>query len=334
MQVPPKLPDDMARVATLRALNVLDTSAEERFDRLTRLAKRLFDIPIALVSLVDENRQWFKSCQGLDIREAPRSTSFCGHAICSDDVLLIPDATLDLRFHDNPLVTGDPHIRFYAGRPLAAPNGAKLGTLCLIDRRPRTLDAEEMALLHDLADMAERELAAVQMATIDELTALSNRRGFAMLAQHALDMCRRFLRPATLVYMDMNGFKAINDRFGHAEGDRALAAFGQALRTAFRDSDLVARMGGDEFAVLLTNTDSDGAGDALVRLRTHVETWNGGNTRAYALDYCAGVIAFDPARHMNVQDLMAEADGAMYAQKAQRKRRRASPSSRGRSSAA
>ena len=173
--------DEATRVGTLRALDILDTAAEERFDRLTRLAKRLFGVPIALVSLVDTNRQWFKSCDGLGATETPREISFCGHAILSDDILVIPDALLDDRFCDNPLVVDDPHIRFYAGCPLRAPNGSRLGTLCLIDRAPRMFDADELQPLRDLAHMAEQELAAVQLATTDELTQISNRRGFARL---------------------------------------------------------------------------------------------------------------------------------------------------------
>ncbi|WP_066740882.1 diguanylate cyclase [Cupriavidus sp. D384] len=322
MQLPPIPANEAIRLATLRSLNVLDTPPEERFDRLTRLAKRLFGVPIAVVSLVDANRQWFKSCEGLDDSEASRDTSFCGHAICGDDILLIPDATQDLRFHDNPLVTGEPHIRFYAGRPLSAPNGAKIGTLCLIDRKPRGFDDEDRALLHDLAQMAEQELAAVHMATMDELTLLSNRRGFTVLGQHAIELCRRLGRPATLVFFDMDGFKPINDRFGHAEGDRALCAFGAELRAAFRESDVVGRIGGDEFAVLLTNADENGCQDALARLQLQLDAWNARNPLGYALQFSAGAIAFDHLRHGNIQDLLAEADAAMYANKAARKAQR------------
>jgi len=322
MLLPPIPINESARLATLASLNILDTPPEERFDRLTRLAKRLFGVPIALVSLIDANRQWFKSCDGLDVPESPRDTSFCGHAICEDDILLIPDATLDPRFHDNPLVTGDPHIRFYAGRPLSAPDGMKLGTLCLIVRKPRDFSAEDRALLHDLAQMAEQELAAVHMATMDELTALSNRRGFTMLGQHAIEMCRRLSRPATLVFFDMDGFKPINDRFGHAEGDRALRAFGGELRSVFRESDVVGRLGGDEFAVLLTNTDSAGCQDALARLQRQVQAWNQRNPLGYALRYSAGVIGFNPHFHRSVDDLLAEADAAMYVNKTERKQGR------------
>jgi GAF domain-containing protein len=121
------------RLATLRSLGILDTSHEERFDRVTRMSKRLFDVPIALVSLVDESRQWFKSSAGLDTLETPRDIAFCGHAILDENIFHVPDATKDPRFADNPLVTGPPDIRFYAGRPLHAPNGDRMGTLCIID---------------------------------------------------------------------------------------------------------------------------------------------------------------------------------------------------------
>lgn len=323
MQAPATLPDEAERLAALRALNLLDTPAEERFDRFTRLVKRMFDVPIALVSLVDENRQWFKSRDGLALAEGPRDTSFCGHAICADGILVIPDATLDVRFHDNPLVTGDPHIRFYAGRPLSAPGGHKIGTLCLIDRKPRSLDAEDLLALDDLAHLVERELAVTQLATIDDLTMLSNRRGFAMLATAALDTCRRLARTLTLVYIDMNSFKAINDRFGHAEGDHALAAFAQILKGSLRHSDLVARMGGDEFAVLLTDTDQARATEAVSRFRTHIADWNARRTLPYALDFSAGIVELDAARHHTVHELLADADRAMYAQKMERKRKSA-----------
>jgi GGDEF domain-containing protein len=252
MLAPNEPANESTRIQMLHGLNLLDSEPEERFDRLTRLAKRLFNVPIALVTLVDKDRQWFKSCVGLNVTETPRSISFCGHAILKNELLLVPDATQDERFHDNPLVTGEPKIRFYAGYPLTVPNGNKMGTLCLIDTKPRELDDEERALLRDLAGMAEQELMAVQMASMDELTLLSNRRGFKMLAQHALDACARVDKPATLLFFDLNDFKQINDLYGHAEGDSALKTFADVLRIAFRESDVVGRLGGDEFVALLT----------------------------------------------------------------------------------
>ena len=124
MQKPGKPADEAQRLEALRALSILDTLPEERFDRLTRLAKRLFGVPIALVSLVDDHRQWFKSRQGLEVSETPRDISFCGHAVLGDDIFLVTDASKDERFFDNPLVTDDPHIRFYDGCPLGRPRAA------------------------------------------------------------------------------------------------------------------------------------------------------------------------------------------------------------------
>jgi diguanylate cyclase (GGDEF)-like protein len=311
--------DEATRLATLRALNILDSSPEERFDRLTRLAKRLFGVPIALVSLVDANRQWFKSCVGIGASETGRDISFCGHAILGDDIFLIPDATLDARFHDNPLVVGEPKIRFYAGCPLKVPNGSKLGTLCLIDREPRDLDEDDRALLKDLARMAEQELAAVQLATMDELTLLSNRRGFMALAQHALKLCARLQRPAALLFIDLDGFKPINDRFGHAEGDRALTAFAALLKRVFRDSDVVGRLGGDEFVVLMTNASMPECGVALDRLHDALAEHNRAAQRGYDIRFSAGSLEYDRARHGSIDDLLAGADAMMY----ERKRARA-----------
>jgi diguanylate cyclase (GGDEF)-like protein len=319
MQKPAKPENEATRIETLRALNILDSSPEERFDRLTRLAKRLFNVPIALVSLVDENRQWFKSCQGLAASETPRDISFCGHAILGDDVFLIPDAAQDNRFFDNPLVTEEPHIRFYAGCPLVVGDGNKLGTLCLIDREPRRLDEEDLALLRDLARMAEQELAALQLATLDELTMISNRRGFEALAQHAISMCIRKDESASLMYFDLDHFKPINDRFGHAEGDRALRDFARLLQQTFRESDVIGRIGGDEFAVFATGAVDEGLASALGRLHAAVAEFNREGQRGYDLAYSVGAVAFDATQHRAVGDIMKAADTLMYQHKQQRR---------------
>ncbi len=317
---PPSIPaNEQLRLDTLRALNILDTSAEERFDRLTRLARRLFGVPIALVSLVDANRQWFKSCIGLSSTESPREVSFCGHAILDDGILLVPDALLDERFHDNPLVVDEPGIRFYAGCPLSVANGSKLGTLCLIDVQPREFGEEDRALLRDLARMAEQELAALQLATMDELTLLSNRRGFSALAQHALNVCKRLDKPATLLFFDLDNFKGINDRFGHAEGDRALSVFAAQLRQSLRDSDVIGRLGGDEFVALLTGSNAALCQATLARLKSAMDAINEQAARGYDIAFSVGSVQFDAARHDGTTALLAEADAAMYANKACRK---------------
>jgi len=157
---PPLPPDESERLASLRALGLLDTEAEERFDRITHLARVLFDVPIVLISLVDADRQWFKSRQGLQAKETAREVSFCGHAILGAEIFEIPDATADARFRDNPLVSGAPDVRFYAGAPLSAPDGHRIGTLCLVDRKPRQLTQTQRQVLKELAVLVEHEIAA------------------------------------------------------------------------------------------------------------------------------------------------------------------------------
>ncbi len=156
----PEIPaNESARLHALEDSALLDTPPEERFDRLTRIARLAFSAPIALVSLVDEKRQWFKSCQGLDASQTSRDISFCGHAILSDQVFTVEDTRLDSRFSDNPLVTGPPWIRFYAGAPIHDQQGYRLGTLCIIDTRSRSLDSAQEELLKELARCVEDEIS-------------------------------------------------------------------------------------------------------------------------------------------------------------------------------
>lgn len=156
--IAPLPPNEHERVQSLRALEILDTPPEERFDRITRLAAQLIGTPIVLVSLVDEARQWFKSAVGLDAKQTPRDVAFCAHAILGSDVLVVPDAHKDPRFAENPLVTGAPHVRFYAGAPLSLSDGVQVGTLCAIDTRSRTLSEDEHRTLKDLAQIVVDEL--------------------------------------------------------------------------------------------------------------------------------------------------------------------------------
>ncbi|MES9993307.1 MAG: sensor domain-containing diguanylate cyclase [Candidatus Thiodiazotropha sp.] len=312
MQKPDKPRNERSRLESLQSINVLDTPAEERFDRLARMAKRLFGVPIALVSLVDENRQWFKSCIGLNARETPRDISFCGHAILGDKVFVIPNAVEDERFADNPLVVDNPKIRFYAGCPLRSPDGHKLGTLCIIDREPRDFSSDDLEVLVDLAAMVEHELAAMQMATIDELTNISNRRGFMQLAQHSLNLYAREGIDASLVFIDLDNFKPVNDRYGHAEGDRVLAHVAQQLESTFRSSDIIARLGGDEFVVLLGNADKWRAEELIKHYQQLLTKTRSDLGFEYDISFSYGVVEFDPEKHPTVDALLKESDMLMY----------------------
>ncbi len=147
MMEAPVLFHEPDRMADLRAIKLLDTPPEERFDRLVRLARHVFNVPIAYIALVDTDRQWFKASCGLNETETPRNTSFCGHAIAGDQLLIVENAQLDPRFEHNPMVTGEPFINFYAGHPLRGPNGHNIGTFCLADRKPRRLSPQEIRLV-------------------------------------------------------------------------------------------------------------------------------------------------------------------------------------------
>ncbi len=314
---PPECPaNERLRLDALRTTGLLDTPTEERFDRLTRLARRVFSVPIALVSLVDENRQWFKSCQGLNVRETPRNISFCGHTILGEEVMVVPDAKADPNFADNPLVTETPNIRFYAGYPLKVADGYRLGTLCIIDNKPRQLSDEDLSLLRDLGRIVEEELLALQLVATDELTGLSNRRGFTVMADNALSICQRLQRPAALLFFDIDRFKAINDSFGHAEGDRALCAFAEILRDTFRSCDVLGRLCGDEFAVFLSGYDALDRERVLARMDECVRRFNADPERDYPLAYSVGFVTLDSERHSSLDEMLAEADRLMYAHKA------------------
>lgn len=313
----PSMPvDETQRLMSLHSLRILDTPSEERYDRITRMAKRLFNIEICLVSLVDSERQWFKSRQGLDACETSREISFCGHAILNDGPFIVNDTSLDKRFVDNPLVTDAPFIRFYAGCPIKNPDGYRIGTLCIIDPKPREFSDKDVESLSDLAAMVEDEVRVSSQITVDDLTQVANRRGFHLVASHLLSLCRRTGTSAELAFFDLDGFKAINDTFGHAAGDQLLQHFAKLLVKCFRTADAIGRLGGDEFVVLLGNSAGCSA-TALQRLRGMAAEAECDIKQQ--LDWSVGTIQFDPDRHSTVEAMLADADSRMYDDKVQRR---------------
>ncbi|SFD95221.1 diguanylate cyclase with GAF sensor [Marinobacter sp. DSM 26671] len=310
--------DETLRVHTLRELNILDTAPEDRFDRLTRLAKRMFNVPIALVSLIDSDRQWFKSSIGLPVSQTARSVSFCGHAILQNEAFVVPDASLDPRFATNPLVLGEPHIRFYAGQPLKLGNGIVLGTLCIIDSVPRSFSDEDREALRDLAKIVENELIAIHMAVEDELTGLPNRRGFLHQAQKTISLCYRLGKPAALIFFDLTRFKQINDQYGHDEGDRALKTFGRLLDNLTRESDTSARLAGDEFVLLMNDASAEAAKECVARLEKGVRDYNEHSGKPYDIRFNEGIVELDLQTDHSVQLLLKLADAMMYQQKRKR----------------
>lgn len=309
----PEIPQNEAeRLHALRALQILDSSHEERFDRVTRLARRLFGVPISLVSLIDEDRQWFKSAQGLDVSETSREVSFCGHAINQGGLFIVPNVLTDERFHDNPLVTGAPNIRFYAGYVLKIRQGINIGTLCLIDSKPREMDEEDQQLLQDLGEMIEQEIKSIQLATLDELTMISNRRGFMTLVDHSLKICRRNKLPLSIVLFDLDKFKTINDTYGHHEGDLVLVSFARIMLECFRDCDVIARLGGDEFVVMLLDSDEARIGVVLERFRIAAANAGKKLDKPYQIEYSVGVANFPHDTDESIEKMIQAADNAMF----------------------
>lgn len=317
----PSIPlDETVRLVSLHSLRLLDSAPEDRFDRITRMVKRMFDVEICLVSLVDSNRQWFKSRQGLEACETSREISFCGHAILEEQAFVVEDALLDMRFADNPLVAEEPHIRFYAGYPVHSPQGHRIGTLCLIDRQPRAFSDKDREMLKDFASLVDDELASSSQINVDDLTKIANRRGFTMVADHLLPLCERNDLKAEILFFDLDGFKAINDNHGHEAGDRALRYFAKLLLKSFRKADVIARFGGDEFVVMVVGESV--SADRSIANMSHLAA-ESTDPIEQLVRWSIGRTSYDPARHGDTEALLSDADREMYSDKASRKQSRA-----------
>ena len=303
---------DLLRLDALRRLQALDSPTEERFIRITRMARNIFDVPIALISFEDNEHGWAKPCYGLNMHESTPNISFCRNEFLKKSMLVIEDATQDPLYAENPLVIGEPYIRFYAGHSLVITNGLHIGSLCIIDRKPRVFGDKERALFTDLASTVESELRAVQMATIDELTGITNRRGFILLAERYLQHAFRTKRSLSLLFIDLNNFKSINDRFGHDVGDDALCQAARLINMIFRSSDVCARLGGDEYVVLLPEESSEYFKYMRSRIVFAFEEFNVHSGKPYTLSCSIGMVSYDPANPPDLNMLLRLADEEMY----------------------
>ncbi|MCJ2181108.1 sensor domain-containing diguanylate cyclase [Novosphingobium sp. 1949] len=277
--------DEAGRLAALRRLHVLDSDPEEAFENVVSLVRQVLGVPIATVALVDENRQWFKARRGLDIAETARDVSFCTHTIQTDDPLIVPDAEHDARFAANPFVLGQPGIRAYLGIPLRCSDGYNLGALCAIDTAPREFTSAEIALLTSFSQIVVSELELRRVAQFDTMTGALSRRAFVDRMEEEIERFQRYKCDSSLLLFDIDHFKSVNDRFGHPGGDTALSEVVATIKRIKRPNDIIGRLGGEEFAMLLPETDAGSALQAAERYREAI---------------AAQSIAITPGTHLTV----------------------------------
>jgi len=301
--------DEERRLAALEEYDILDSPPEASFDRITALVRTILDVPMAAVSLVDRDRQWFKSHPGIEALETPRNISFCTHTIASGVPFVVPDARADARFSTNPLVIDAPRVGSYAGVPLTSRDGSHVGTLCALDAGPRHFTSAEIGLLTSFAAIVVDELELRRMARYDDLTGALCRRAFLAEVVRAIARRDRYARPAALVLFDLDHFKAVNDRAGHAAGDAVLRAVADCCSATLRTNDQVGRLGGEEFGILLPELDGASALAAAERVRATIATAAGeGVTASF------GVAELVP--HFGSPDAwLAAADAALFAAK-------------------
>lgn len=305
MQAPDVPANEEDRIATLHSLNILDTARHDRFDRFTRMSTRIFDMPIAIISLVDRYRQWFKSTAGFDAEETPRDISFCGHAILGDGIFEIRNTRRDERFRDNPLVLEQPHIRFYAGAPLEAPNGHKLGTLCLIDRVPRRLSEEEKTMLKNLADMVVGEM----INYVDTETGLDTRNalldaGRTCFEQEAAD------RQFSLLLFDLTEVVV-------SQNDADLEVppgqiFAQQLAHHFPSALSIASLGREDFCVLLQDDENFDEAAVTESVCAEARKLIFSDDRYGSFTPYVGCISYDAEKYDCIDDMLHEADALFF----------------------
>lgn len=342
MQTPAIPANESERLHALQASHMLDSEYEAIFDNLTALVSRIFDVPIVAISLVDSDRQWFKSIYGLNVCQTGRDVSFCGHVVADNNALIVENTAKDARFADNPLVTDAPGIVFYAGVPLRFTENNTIytiGTLCIIDTKPRRLDDEQLKMLKSFAYQVESliemrvpclkfeslrdDLAAdnvtfdvIQdnlkklrsLSDTDPLTNLPNRRSLERFVQTAWQQDQRKSSIA-LMLIDLDGFKAVNDQFGHSDGDKLLVSVANHLKMLVRkNNDYIARYGGDEFVLVVFDLEKPALAVLLEKLKSAFRIKN--NKLSSITISIGGVLTANKV--LSCQNLIQLADEQLY----------------------
>jgi diguanylate cyclase (GGDEF)-like protein len=312
--------NETQRLRAVLSYEVLDTPPEVDFDALTRVAAHAFGTPAAVIGLMDTDRLWFKSRLGLDVPQLDRQIAFCAHAIMRpDELLVVDDLREDPRFANNPLVVQPPHLCFYAGAPLIDKNGFALGTIAVVDTKPRTLSDAERLVLKDLSTLVITALESrhranqlSHLAMTDYLTGLANRVQFEKTLNAEIAHSKRTGELFTVFYMDLDDFKLVNDNLGHAAGDEVLCEVSRRMMKQIRAEDLLARIGGDEFALFMRQSEGDTVETLAKRIAEVVSapvTLTTGENVSVGIS--VGIAKFTEAID-SMNTLLAQADQALY----------------------
>jgi diguanylate cyclase (GGDEF)-like protein len=321
------------KLANLHSLDPFYTPLEERFERITRLARRALHVPIAAITVVQGDRQWFKSVLGWQVTELPMSKSLCAEVIREGRQMIVPDTLEDLYMMSNPMVCNNPKIRFYAGFPIRDSERKTIGTFCVMDLKPRKPDADFGATLADLGDMAQRELFTVELsnaqsslvaklgearrqAMFDPLTRLWNRRGATDLLNTALKEADKYNHSVGICLADIDNFKQVNDQFGHQVGDQVLRRVAGSIVASVRPQDIVCRWGGEEFLVIVHDIDEKGCvaiGERICAGMRELPIHTRGGSVAASISI--GLAMRNRGEPASPEQLIALADAALYRSK-------------------
>lgn len=327
----PNLSDNISEQPyTLHSLDVLGSPLQGKFERIIRLAMNLFEVPIAFIRLNDDQRLLFKSLLGTDIVDMSHVESFCKHVFLTGDVFAVPEALMDERFSQNPYVTGDPHIRFYAGCPIQL-NHQKLGTISIVDHKPRYFSPDQLALLKDIAALIETEIQNYAISTdkgklaldlnqarlasmIDPLTSLWNRQGMFNILKHRMDEYLLNGVSFAVAILDIDNFKMINDTYGHESGDQTLKAIAHILIEGCRETDAIGRWGGEEFLLLINESNINYVTEIAERIRSTIEKQKVALLFAPPLDMTVtiGLTCISPWTYPTLEEMINKADQALY----------------------
>lgn len=327
------------KLANLPMTDLFYTPLEERFERITRIARRALDVPVAAITLMNAEKQWFKSVSGWTVSELPRNRSLCNWTLDSNELHIIRDTKADPRTVKHPLVTSPPRFRFYAGHPLADTHGLVSGTFCVFDVRPREMSKADAQCLTDLAAMAQRELVddhlrsahaaltaklsvARREAMMDPLTRLWNRRGAMLLLESAFQRADRNRTSLGLALLDLDNFKYVNDTFGHQVGDEVLRKIGGRLVSGVRNDDAACRIGGDEFLMVIADADEDTAARVTERVREAItESPIPTRDRSISMTASVGFTIRGPGDKLTAEQLLDRADQALMRSKGEGRNR-------------